>query len=212
MTIGDLRTRKPNYSQEQVRDRLENCKQLKAKEMSKVITFSRRFPATHPRNGEATLFVPAINKSLTRKHFLSTGNILDALFALNKHLHKNIVAEFEYENRLLIPQWLDLKPKKHTIRGGHRWESGDKFSPRVWSGRPYCSPQITIAPDIEIKRVVNICSDGVLWFVKNKPIDASRLAIIAANDGLSIEDFKDWFKNKPFSGQIIIWDAELFYL
>ena len=34
MTIGDLRTRKPNYSHEQIRDRLENCKQLKAKDMT----------------------------------------------------------------------------------------------------------------------------------------------------------------------------------
>lgn len=46
--------------------------------------------------------------------------------------------------------------KEHTIRKGKRWKVGDKFSPRIWSGKPYKSKQIILAPDTEIKQVFDI--------------------------------------------------------
>ena len=102
--------------------------------MSKVITFSRNFPSYHPKKGAPTYFVEKVLKSIDEKHQLNVWNRSDLSF---------------------INQWAltECKPKHHTIRAGNRWKVGDKFSPRVWSDKPYKSKQITIAPDIEIKQI-----------------------------------------------------------
>src|SRR6185312_11465979 len=110
--------------------------------MSKVLTFSRTFPAYHARAGEPTYFVEKIWKFLwdneksnynpVREYF----QCYDEVFPVNYEDEKENIHHHA--------------PKVHTIRAGHRWKVGDKFSPRVWSGKTYCSKQITIAPDIEI--------------------------------------------------------------
>ena len=130
--------------------------------------------------------------------------------------------------------------KKHTIRGGSRFKVGDKFSPRVWSGKPYSSKQITIAPDIEVKKVwdfevVTEDDDGendwsYIYFLGTTytcygdgGYDKPLMVEIAKNDGLSITDFYNWFltgrtkqqrlDNEPkvFKGQIICWSDDVCY-
>lgn len=176
--------------------------------MSKVLTFYRTFPSYHPRKGDPTYFVEKLTKS-----FQSLGY-----------------------DRIDMPDSLDFDlgmyylsdPKSHTIRAGHRFKSGDLFSPRVWSGKPYNSKQIIIAPDIQVKKVwdfelvydedveqIDIRLNDV-WMCH---IAADAANEYAKNDGLSLSDFDDWFTRSPsfkkngyrFDGQIICWNENINY-
>jgi len=155
----------------------------------KVLTFSRVFPAYHPKKGQPTNFVEKIYNGLYSKN-----NLMD------------------------YPLGLDIDDtvkgmKHHTIRAGNHWKVGDKFSPRVWSGKPYNSKQIIIAPDIEIKKVWELIVDeyGIVEMPKAKA--TTILQDIAKNDGLSIEDFIAWFKDFKQAGtyQIICWNENIEY-
>lgn len=162
--------------------------------MSKVITFSRTFPAYHPKAGQYTHFVEQIWNSLGASYF-------DQVKGIDLSLSED-------------------RKKHHTIRAGSRWKVGDKFSPRVWSGKPYRSKQIVIAPDIEVKKVwtfemkqddgmfVSVYVNGVKF---NNPSTLDKLMILANNDGLNIKDMADWFESKPFTGQIICWNESVNY-
>lgn len=155
--------------------------------MSKVITFSKYFPSNHPKAGEPTYFVEKIYNSLYGKN-----NLMD------------------YPTGLEIDETI-MDIKKHTIRSGHRWKAGDKFSPRVWSGKPYHSKQIIIGPDIEIEKVWDF-SIQKGCFVMPEASSSTTIELIAKNDGLNLQDFKDWFQYpKDFDGQIICWDETLNY-
>lgn len=155
--------------------------------MSKVITFSRNFQSTHPRKGEPTYFIEKI--------LLSFG---------------------EADKVKLSEEFGEVpKPKLHTIRNGKRFKNGEKFSPRYWSEKPYGSPQVQFSDEKELRVFdIKICIpdrfleiDGVNYF---HTFD-STLAKIAENDGLSVEDFKNWFGNKFLDGQILCWDRNLIY-
>jgi len=163
------------------------------------MTFSRSFPATHPRKGEPTHFVEKILKAKG----ISVQTIFRSLQQLNTTIPIELLESFVRE--LVIIQ--DLPPKKHTIRAGKRWKAGDKFSPRVWSGQPYASKMITISNDITISRVVDIEIKGSWVYFSGQQYSHMTLChALAKNDGLSVGDFCDWFSGKNFSGQIIIWD------
>ena len=172
--------------------------------MSKVITFSRNFPDTHPRKGEPTYFVEKIWKSLyDRQQPMINGIPATDEGEIN----------YSYFNKHLS----ELVAKKHTIRKGKRWKACDWFSPRVWSGKPYQSKMITIAPDMQLVRVVDfelhdttvIFMDGTYWnHLYHRDTD-----VLAKNDGLNLIDFQNWISAKnTFSGQILIWqDVDLPY-
>jgi hypothetical protein len=184
--------------------------------MSKVMTFSRAFPSYHPRKGEPTYFVEKILKGLSIPNYWRrfdesniTANTVDFIRNFN-HKESGI--------------------KGHTIRAGHRFKVGDKFSPRVWSGKPYASKQIIIAPDIEVKKVWDyeikneFQGDGFYNFFYLNGIFQTWKEIegISKNDGLELEDFVHWFKANDgyflgkeykcsFDGQIICWDENINY-
>ncbi len=170
--------------------------------MSKVMTFSRYFPAYHPRKGEPTYFVEQIWNSLNELKLPVPKN-------------KDLPHDFMWS---ILPL-SNYGAKHHTIRAGNRWKVGDKFSPRVWSGKPYNSKQIIIAPDIEIKKVwdVNFRIKGSINFriVNHRyHFDHEKMKLLAKNDGLSYRDFMDWFCNGKewgFSGQIICWNENINY-
>jgi hypothetical protein len=174
--------------------------------MAKVITFSRTFPAYHPRKGEPTNFVEKVLYGLIK------GNVPGCGTELLKNPIVNIKA--------LNPDEI----KSHTIREGNRFKKGDYFSPAIWgdninpkNGRtgPYQSKQIKFAPDIEIKKVwefeINSCfTTGMA--INRKIVRANDLAKIAENDGLDVEDLMSWFQYpKPFIGQVICWNEEISY-
>ena len=170
--------------------------------MSRVITFSRVFPAHHPKAGQPTFFVEKIWASRGfPEHFRTLESLKNEAF--------NYFSKFK-----------DV-PKHHTIRQGRRWQVGQKFSPRVWSGKPYQSKQIIIGPDIEIVKTWDIDmirnENGTINVTIAKSLDP-RLNVVSANDGLSPEDFNDWFntnpkfrKEKKFVGQIICWNHNVNY-
>ncbi|RYF25155.1 MAG: hypothetical protein EOO42_04300 [Flavobacteriales bacterium] len=181
--------------------------------MSKVITFSRNFPAYHPKKGKPTYFVEKVLNDLTEINGVWNHSIY-ALVDLNKSNEK-ITEDFFIT---ILFNYHTLDSKGHTIREGERWKVGDKFSPRVWSGKPYYSKQIIIAADIEIKKIwtFEVDENGVPS-LNGKYIGSKLEKEIARNDGLSKEDFIDWlimpsFKSgKPFKGQVICWDERIEY-
>lgn len=177
--------------------------------MSRVITFSRTFPAYHPKKGQPTHFVEGIL------------NTLSAIRPGQHYAFDKINPGKEEESSNVFDSILeDVTPfhKSHTIRAGNRWKVGDKFSPRVWSGKPYSSKQITIAPDIEIKKVWNfkiIHGVGYIYNGKNlwNPFGWETMQALAHHDGLSVDDMVDWFRwdYRNFNGQIICWNESINY-
>lgn len=135
-----------------------------------VLTLSRVFPATHPRHGEQTLF---------REHL---GNTLH-----NAHDGRD-------------------KRKLHTIRTNYdRWvhnikkvNDGDFFvSIRQWQGKPYRSKHAEVMQfrrKLGYQRITLIydnSTDSLSCYIDGTAhYDIEQLA---ANDGLTLEDFKAWF-------------------
>lgn len=167
--------------------------------MAKVIMFSQVFPGYHPRAGQSTFFPAKILQSFFELGIKQEGS------------HPQLTGTVEFF------------PKHHTIRAGYRWGVGDKFSPRIWSDKPYRSKQIILGPDITVKKVwdidlkwdedvdeVDVRLNGK-WWCQLGSIESERLA---KNDGLSVQDMKAWFRIKPdrfFEGQIICWNEKVDY-
>jgi hypothetical protein len=158
--------------------------------MSKVLTFSRYYPSYHPKKGQPTYFVDKIWKGL---YEINNGDVRSNM----KNVHQ-------------------FDSKYHTIRAGHRFKTGDWFSPRVWSGRPYKSKQIIIAPDIQVKKTWDFDIEGSDIFLDGRydfTAQGWSLDEVSKNDGLNRSDFLDWFKftKQNFHGQIICWNENINY-
>ncbi len=173
-----------------------------------VITFSRVFPAYHPKAGQPTYFVEKVVKSL----------------------HKQGMPPFDVNCDFSTEMYYICDPKHHTIRAGNCWKVGDKFSPCVWSGKPYQSKQIQFAPDIQIKKVwefeieadedyrcLLICGQPFVEWNGALHTDTGQLSFLAGNDGLNVKNMLDWFNVHPkttytgFKGQIICWNQAIEY-
>jgi hypothetical protein len=203
--------------------------------MSKVITFSTRFPSYHPKAWQPTHFVEkfwnSFNVETLGQTFLADFDY-EVTHKLNKSIPYSSICHFNAQ--LHKSNRENLGAKYHTIRSGNRWKVGDKFSPRVWgndvnpkSGRsgPYHSKQIVIAPDIEVKKVWDIeikedpftisfelLNNMLLKIDGHYATPEIIIPLIAKNDGLDLQDLLDWFKYpKPFVGQIISWSNQIEY-
>lgn len=176
--------------------------------MSKVITFSRVFPAYHPKAGRPTYFIEKIWRGL----YIPMPEWIEFLDKLNP---EKPVESLQVALNCHHP--VSFEPKHHTIRAGNRFKVGDKFSPRVWSGKPYQSKQIIIAPDIEVKKIWKFEADiNRVFSLNGKYVDATSSICdgrtISEKDGLSEDDFLEWFPlGKAFSGQIICWNESINY-
>jgi hypothetical protein len=161
--------------------------------MSRVITFSKEFQKSHKRSGERTFF----------REKILTGLVSLRMYPRNQFCDEEI---FNTHGGFLHI------PKLTTIRAGHRWKVGDRFSPREWVGKPYRSKQRILCPDLEVKHIYNFSftpSNG--FILEGHGIDIEK-TWIAQNDGLSVEDFKAWFNSeKGFFGQIVSWVDKLNY-
>lgn len=148
---------------------------------------SRNFPTTHPRKGEPTGFADKIC------HVLN-GTI----------------------------DWINSeKPfygtKIHTIRANYPlWEKRMKevqagravIELFYWSGKPYNSPQVVFAKldkdsGIGVQKI-----DSFMWqyaYVKSTDkIELIEIETLSKNDGLSLDDFKAWFKGYDLSQPMAI--------
>jgi hypothetical protein len=163
--------------------------------MSKVITFSQVYPSYHPRKGQKTDFVGKIWESIYLQYPEWLGDHYEELKTLYSYIGLHGM----------------LPPKHHTIRAGHRFKVGDKFSPRVWSGKPYQSKQITIAPDIEVQKIWTFKIEGPVYWFDGYAMTLNEIKELANNDGLDTDDFECWFNVKEFDGQVICWNGALEY-
>lgn len=175
--------------------------------MSKVIIFSQNFPVYHPKSGNHTRFVEKIWEGLIRLDLITLSRTCE----LSRQSGIGGLDMNNIRNRI-------VDPKYHTVRFGHRWRSGDFFSPRVWSGvwsgKPYISPQIAICHDIQIEKTWDFTMDldGV-FCLDGKQIDVTSCGI-PINDGFEhADDFLNWFPygKHAFDGQIICWNPNLKY-
>lgn len=191
--------------------------------MAKVITLSRTFPAYHPKAGKQTYFVQQVLNSLKIEHW--EPRYLDLLINLNSESIKE--GKLSHDDLLRFQNSLDplasQNDKLHTIRAKtvnkktgavtSRWKQGDKASLRVWSGKAYRTPQIIIAPDVELVKVGDFKKEytdhsGMAPFINGRFINPDTLCDVAENDGLEYHDLLAWFKwsdSKPFDGQILCW-------
>ncbi len=180
-----------------------------------VTTFSRFFPAGHPNAGKKTFFVEQILTSIYGPDF--DFHFDDYLRKLNPDVPEKLLDELRES---LDPEQDGIK--MHTIRKGDKCRACNKYSFRVWSGRPYMSRQIVIVPEVEIVRVANIHITGDrsieigggFFGIMDEPYGSRKmLTELAKNDGLAPSDFTEWFKpNLPFTGQIRFWkDCDMPY-
>lgn len=144
-----------------------------------VITLSRKFPATHKRHGEPTDF---------REKFLGTPGMLRKL---------------------------------HTIRANYtlwakRFEkiaAGDAcLSVREWMDRPYASKQVELVrltkeDGIGLQKLQLEVADksfGIYHARIDDGCGSASIIKLATNDGLSLEDWKKWFKDYDHSKPLAI--------
>ena len=178
--------------------------------MAKVITFSRIFPKYHPKAGLGTFFVEQILNSL--KIDFRDIKYQNTLMLLNiRHLNDGKLTEDDIVRFRCSLATAEYEHKLHTMRAGERFKEGEKFSPRVWSGTPYDSPQIIFAPEQVVFKTYPVQLINSLFLIHGKNIDLEILQRVIENDGFcDVDDFYSWFYD-DFEGQIIAWDKNVNY-
>lgn len=168
-----------------------------------VITLSRHFLANHKRAGEETHFK---EKFLLGQGCPNCASPQD-LSGINISDCNGCVRACSF-------------PKLHTIRANYPlWEKRIKevqegravLSIRQWSEKPYCSKQVEIARltaenGVGIQKLsFDKDKDGVAslryFNINGKYIDRETLA---NNDGLSKEDWQEWFRGYDLSKPMAI--------
>ena len=132
-----------------------------------IITLSRLFPVTHSRKGQPTNYAELLNAG--------------------KKLH-TIRANYDL--------W---KVNEEKMRTGNYY-----LSVRQWSGRPYHSKQIEVAQiktSITVQRIMltnnpDAEQEPISAIIDGKALSYEGCKALARNDGLSIQDFREWFFGK----------------
>lgn len=145
-----------------------------------VITLSQVFPTGHKRSGEPTKFRAAFQSGQTcskckqRNPAMCTGECFSGL-----KIH-TIRANY--------PLWL----KRITeVQQGKA-----VLSVRQWTGKPYRSPQEEIAM-LTNEDGLGVQELKMIDLFRPTTINGNRVELpdLAANDGLSFNDWYDWFKS-----------------
>ena len=150
-----------------------------------VLTVSRTFPETHKRAGEETFFKERILSALSKDPLM--WNKIHTIRA-NYVLWANRIKEIQEGKAIL--------------------------SIRYWSGNPYNSKQVEICQldkdsGVGIQELClkpkSILEDSVeLFYIDNNFYNPLNLGFLSRNDGLSYEDFKEWFKSYDLSHPMAI--------
>jgi hypothetical protein len=129
--------------------------------MKKKITFSRKFPAKHPRAGEPTQFMEKIICGLPDE-VANSVEFEQAMIALR-----------------MDPGFYVEPPKYHTIRTGKSWKVGDILVPCVWEldgGRfTKGNKKIQFAPELEIVKVWDFEIDFEKITLNDVPVSVPRV-------------------------------------
>ena len=141
-----------------------------------VITLAKTFPAWHPRKGEPTGFLEKFLNGQT-----GNGNAKLHTIRANYPLWEKRIREVQNGNAVL--------------------------SVRQWSGRPYASKQVEIARLTALDGVGIQKLELINVYGCNRPIvgigDANFHGL-SNNDGLSYQDWANWFKNYDLSQPLAI--------
>lgn len=157
-----------------------------------VLMLSKEFPKEHPKAGEPTGFVDLLKVAFSSCETCRKTSVTNCSICVRS---SNIPIG-----------------KIHTIRKNYeRWEKRIKavqegkamLSIRQWKGRPYEKGNV----QIEIVRLGKDDGVGIQklewdqmlgWFIDSVDSDVTT-ADLARNDGLSFEDWKEWFKDMDFT-------------
>lgn len=148
-----------------------------------ILTFAKHFMKGHPKEGEPTGFATKI----------VNGTSINDIFHIANPARKihTIRSNYDY--------WL---PRIQNVRHKEAY-----LSCRYWEGKPYQSKQyefVKIFGNDKNKPSTQSIYIGEDWSLFVDKSYRTTIDELAKNDGLSIEDFKCWFKDKlPFSGIII---------
>lgn len=145
-----------------------------------VITLSQFFPTGHKRAGEPTKFRAAFQSGQTcskckkRNPAMCTGECFSGL-----KIH-TIRANY--------PLWLKRITEVQQCKA--------VLSVRQWTGKPYRSPQEEIAM-LTSEDGLGIQELKMIDLFRPTTINGNRVELpdLAANDGLSFNDWYDWFKS-----------------
>ena len=160
---------------------------------SYVITLSQQFPAKHPRKGEPNNFNAQLLNAVWKAHNMSVG----------------------------FPQF---GMKLHTIRANYElWSKRFKqidagkaiLSIRYWTGKPYRSKKMEICKltkedGIGIQKLELKLASYLPFYIDVDRIDEDRrkdvihVGLLAHNDGLSLNDWQDLFRNYDLSKPLAI--------
>lgn len=185
---------------------------------------SRFFPSHHPRKGQPTYFVEKVWSANVIPERIDLAQILKwnqkQIDNPKSKLTAGVVQIF-WDNAITSSVY---EPKGHTIREGHNVKVGDTVEFYIWSGKPYNSPQIVVTPRIPVLKTWDIILEaGAENYhrldnitINDDFTDNEILLEIAKNDGLSFEDFEQWFQpanmnHEEFRGQIICWNDSINY-
>ncbi len=154
-----------------------------------VITLSSVFPTTHPRNGKGTAFAPAFRNGQTCRKCKDNNPALclGDCFSVRK-IH-TIRANF--------PLW---EKRIAQIRNGEA-----VLSIRQWTGKPYRSKQTEIAR-LSAEDGVGIQRLDLFDLMRPTTINGEQVELpnLAQNDGLSFDDWFNWFKGYDLSKPLAI--------
>lgn len=146
-----------------------------------VIMLSKSFPSTHPNAGNGTFFVEQLYAGIYKTKIAGEFHKIHTIRA----------------NTLLWQQRIEKVQAGKAI-----------LSVRQWSGKPYCSKQMPVANftgDSGIGCQILRFRDGDI----NQPIIEDTgyiptLQELATNDGLSLYDWLEWFKNYDLNKPLVI--------
>lgn len=142
-----------------------------------VLTLSHSFPANHAMHGKPTYF---------REKFLGTPGMLRKLHTIRA-------------NYLLWAKRIADVQRGEAV-----------LSIRQWMGRPYMSKQTTIATltakdGVGLQQLTDIDTNAYCFY-PNVRIDKRDIdkVLVAKNDGLSLDDWREWFKDYDLSQPMAI--------
>lgn len=163
-----------------------------------VITLSKKFPKGHKKEGKPTFFKEQLQNALLADAGVSACDC----------------CKYETRNcRACGHEATKFHEKLHTIRANYdlwakRFEEVERgeacISVRQWTDKPYRSTQIEIAQltreygiGLQKLDVIKASEAGYIDYKLLNPKKNKRVTYeeLAANDGLTLEDFREWFKD-----------------
>lgn len=166
--------------------------------MNKLLSFTRYYPAHHPKKGQLTYFVEQLLNFLEAK-----GTDVKT-------------AEQRYTLPLAENYGITKGIKRHTIRRGFEWNTGEIIRPCIWEGKPHESRLVPLLLNLKIHSIWEIrCTHRSEIFLNGTRLSEIEVDVLARNDGLRTEDLLQWIQPlagmPDFAGQIICWDSQISY-